>query len=258
MASTSETGHARNVANFQDLVNAVTNMGPAYQPIGGLIKLLTLTAQQAACKAANSAVKEPLANYNRGVSERTALFKSLSKLTTRLLAMFNGTDAHQQVKDFAKTTADKIRGSNAKPKPETTPPPADEAPATPSSEVVEENKHSMSQRSYVMQTDNFETFIGILSAEPTYKPAEDDLSISALQAMLSNMQRLNNDVDLAFKALKKVRTERNTALYAAKSGLVDVALAVKNYAKGAFGTSDEKYKSIKGLKFTRLADDPNK
>lgn len=258
MASTTETGHAKNVANFQNLVNAVTDMGAAYQPTNALIKLSALSTQLGSCKAANSAVKTPLANYNRDVSDRTALFKPLNKLVTRLLAMFRDTDALKQVKDFAKTTADKIRGSNAKAKEETPPPPANEDPTTPHGEMAEERKHSTSQRSFVMMADNFETFIGILSAEPSYKPAEEDLSVATLQAMLSEMQKLNNDTDLAFKALKKVRSERNTALYASKTGLVDVALAVKNYVLGAFGTSDERYKSIKGLKFTRLAEDPNK
>jgi hypothetical protein len=257
MASTTETGHARNVANFQNLVNAVANMGDAYKPTNDLIKLPALQKKLASSQAANSAVKDPLAQYNRVVSERAGLFQPLNGRTTQLLAIFQGTDALQQVKDFAKTTANKIRGSKGKAKQEAPPPPADEDPNAPPSEVKEEGNHSVSQRSFVMQTDNFETFIGILAAEPSYKPAEENLQVATLQALLASMKAHNNSVDISFKALKKVRTVRNTEFYTAKTGLVDVALAVKNYTKGAFSTKDERYKGIKGLKFARLAKDPN-
>ena len=35
------------------------------------------------------------------------------------------------------------------------------------------------------------------------------------------------------------------------------ALAVKEYVKAAFGTKHQYYKDIKGLKFVRIAYDPN-
>lgn len=240
MASNSETGHAKNVANFETIITICTNMGAGYQPSDNALKLPTLTAQHIACKAANSAVKTPLIAYNDAVSDRAALFKPLSKLVTRLLAMFNRTKALKQEKDYAKTIADKIRGTKNKPP-----------------KVEGEDAHSTSQRSFVMRTDNFETFIGILSAEPTYMPAETDLQVTTLQAMLTNMNTNNTATDQAYQALKGVRTTRNTALYAAETGLVDTALAVKEYVKAAFGTSHANYKGISGLKFVRISDDPN-
>lgn len=39
MASTSETGHAKNVANFQDLIAFVTGYGATYNPIKNALKL---------------------------------------------------------------------------------------------------------------------------------------------------------------------------------------------------------------------------
>lgn len=39
MTSTSETGHAKNVANFDDLVSFVTGYGTAYNPSKASIKL---------------------------------------------------------------------------------------------------------------------------------------------------------------------------------------------------------------------------
>lgn len=240
MASNSEAGHASNVANFQILVNNVTGIGERYKPSNPLLQVTALNPQLTACTAAHSAVKDPLAAKIDTVSDRAALYKPLSKLVTRLFAIFKVSGAKKQVKDNAKTIADKIRGMSKKQPP-----------------VPGEDPYSTSQRSFVMQADNFETFISILSVEPTYAPAETELQVATLQAMLTDMRKLTNDVDLVQQVLKKVRIARNTAFYAAETGLVDVALTVKEYVKGAFGTNSPEYKAIKGLKFKRLEEDPN-
>ncbi len=42
MASTSETGHAKNIANFQDLIAFVTGYGATYNPAKAALKLVQL------------------------------------------------------------------------------------------------------------------------------------------------------------------------------------------------------------------------
>ena len=44
MASVSETGHAKNVANLQDLISFVTGYGATYNPTKNALKLPQLTA----------------------------------------------------------------------------------------------------------------------------------------------------------------------------------------------------------------------
>ncbi len=44
MASTSETGHAKNVANFEDFISFVTAYGATYNPSKASIKLANLNA----------------------------------------------------------------------------------------------------------------------------------------------------------------------------------------------------------------------
>lgn len=271
MSKNVNSGHAINVDNFQKLTNAVTDMGAEYQPTNGLYLLAALTALLTLCKAGLQGVVNPFAAYNRVVSERAALYAPLNKLVTRLLNMFYSTEAPKQVKDLAKTLADKIRGVDNRPKPDKdkdkeTPPPA-EATDTPSKdnndnndsndnkENKEDNQHSVSQQTFVQRADNFATFIGILAAEPSYAPNEGDLKVVALQALLARMENLNNDADLAYRALKKARTTRDESLYTELTGLVDVALGVKTYVKGAFGTAHPFFKAIKGLRFTRPSKD---
>lgn len=50
MASTSETGHAKNVANFQDLIEFVTAYGATYNPSKNNLQLPQLITPKAARK----------------------------------------------------------------------------------------------------------------------------------------------------------------------------------------------------------------
>lgn len=51
MASTSEIGHAKNVANFQDLIEFVTAYGATYNPSKNSLKLPQLIALKASADA---------------------------------------------------------------------------------------------------------------------------------------------------------------------------------------------------------------
>ncbi len=251
MARNSDTGDVNNIDNFQKMINEAEDMGALYQPTNDLLKLTALLALIVVAKAAVSAIKTPKATHNREAAERAELFKPLGALITRLLNMFYSTDAPQKTKDYAKTIADKIRSSGGGSKAdESTPPPTDD-PDAPAPEDDESRPYSTSQRSYVRLADNFEMFISILKAEPTYQPNEEDLKIAALETLLASFKAKNGTVELALKAWKKTLADRNAALYAEKTGLVDVALAVKKYVRGAVGTANQHFKNIKGLKFTR-------
>jgi len=57
MASTSETGHAKNVSNFDDLISFVTGYGTAYNPSKASIKL---TALQSLSTSGYSGDTDPL------------------------------------------------------------------------------------------------------------------------------------------------------------------------------------------------------
>lgn len=244
MPNNRDNGHATNIANFQKLINAVISFGAAYAPSKDAYKVPALQALYTAASAAQSAVFGPRADYNQITTKRSVSFKELDRLTTRLMAMFRSSDAEQQVKDFAKTKADKIRGVHKKPS-------KTAAPAPASGETPEDKKHSTSQRSYVMRAENYEAFINILKAERSFAPTEADLQAAHLETFHGALVALTNEVDLSYKSLKDVRTLRNEIMYKPDTGLVDVAMAVKDYVKGAFGPNSPQYNEIKGLRFKR-------
>ena len=72
MASTSETGHAKNVANFQNLIAFVTGYGATYNPSKSALKLPQLVALKADADtkladvvAKNTAYNNKVNTYNR-------------------------------------------------------------------------------------------------------------------------------------------------------------------------------------------------
>ena len=93
MASTSETGHAKNVANLQDLISFVTGYGVTYNPNKNALKLPQLTALYTASQASLADVVTKNTVYNNTVNERVVAFKDLKSLSTRLINALQTTDA---------------------------------------------------------------------------------------------------------------------------------------------------------------------
>lgn len=70
MASTSETGHAKNVANFQDLIEFVTAYGATYNPTKNSLKLPQLIALKTAADSNLADVITKNTAFNNKVNER--------------------------------------------------------------------------------------------------------------------------------------------------------------------------------------------
>lgn len=114
MPSTSETGHAKNVANFQDLIAFVTGYGASYNPNKNALKLPQLIALHTAAEANLAEVVTKNTLYNNKVNERVAAFKDLKSLSTRLINALQTTDATPEKIANAKTFNKKMQGVRAK------------------------------------------------------------------------------------------------------------------------------------------------
>jgi len=109
--STSETGHAKNVANLEDLISFCTNYGTAYNPSKISIKLPALNTLFTNAKNSLIAVNNAHALFIKAVNEREIAFNPLSKLTTKIINALDATDASSQILNDAKTNARKIQGA---------------------------------------------------------------------------------------------------------------------------------------------------
>jgi hypothetical protein len=245
MSSTSETGHAKNVANFEALISFCTGYGVTYNPGKTTIKLAALNTLLASAKTSLTSVNTALPPYNNAVNAREIAFAPLSKLVTRIINALASSNVTKQVVEDAKTIARKIQGKRASEKLPEIP----DNPATPEDESQKSN--STSQMSYDNRIENFEKLIQLLTAQTGYAPNETDLKVTTLTTLLADLRAKNTAAITGLAPLSNARIARNATLYTVGTGLVDVAADVKKYVKSVYGATAPQYKQISGIKFTR-------
>jgi hypothetical protein len=245
MASTSETGHGKNIGNFESLITYCKGYGADYNPSEKSQTLTELQKKYTTCQASQTMVNSLIIPYSKAVDERSLVFKPLKPLTTRLINAFAACKVSPNTLDNAKTYAAKIKGSRINPNQK---PPID--PENPNPESKNDGK-SVSQVSFDNQINNFELLIETLKGEPKYKPNETDLQVTTLEAHLANMRLKNSAAISATEPLSTARINRNNDLYNETTGLVTLAQEVKSYVKSVYGATHPKYKQISGIKFTK-------
>lgn len=240
MASTSETGHAKNTANLQDLITFVSGYGATYNPSKNALKLPQLTALSATAQTNLADVLTKNTAYNNKLNERTVAFISLKPLFTRLINALQTTDASSQKIDDAKAFNKKMQGVRAKPI---------ATPIDPSEPAPKKN--STSQLSYDQQIQHLAGLISILQSEPSYAPNENELKITTLIAKQADLTAKNNAVAAAYASISNARIARDLTLYDPKTGLCEVASEVKKYVKSLYGATSPQFAQVSGIQFLK-------
>lgn len=241
MASTSEVGHAKNAANFQDLIAFVNGYGATYNPSKNSLQLPELETLYAQATAGLNEVVTKNTAYNNVVNERVEAFNNLRPLATRLVNAIDTTNASKEKIKDAKGFNRKLQGKRAS-KIEEPLDPNEPAPKTISS----------SQQSYDQLIQHFEGLISVLSSEPSYTPNETDLQVATLQTKREDLQNKNAQVSTSYTAISNARLERNKVLYKENDGLVDTAGEVKKYIKSVYGASSPEFAQVKGIAFKNI------
>jgi len=242
-----ETGHAKNVANFEKMVNILTGYGAVYNPSKPSIKLPALNTLIGTVRTSMFAVNTALATYKTAVDAREIAFEPLSKLTTRILNALIAADTTEQVTESAKTVARKIQGRRSTPK-------RTELEKQKLSEAgTEVHEVSSSQMSYDNRLENLDKLIKLGAAIPQYIPNEPDLKLTALNTLYADLKAKNLAVISAHTNLTNARISRNNLLYKAQTGVIPLALNIKSYVKSIFGTQSPQFKQISGIRFTSVA-----
>jgi hypothetical protein len=238
MASISEVGHAKNVANFQDLIEFVTAYGATYNPSKNSLKLPQLIALKASADATLADVITKNTNYNNKVNERITAFSGLKSLSTRLVNALQTTDATTETIGNAKTFNRKMQGKKAS---------SSQTPTDPNTPAP--NTISTSQQSYDQLIQHLAGLTSILEAETSYTPNETDLQVATLQTKIADLTAKNTAVATAYASISNSRIARNETLYSSSTGLVETANEVKKYIKSVFGASSPQFAQVKGIQF---------
>lgn len=245
MASTSETGHNKNVVNFETLIINCNSFAPTYNPSRIALKIPTMQTQLTQAKNSLVALNTTEATYKNAVLARKTSFSILDKLITRVNNSLKASDTPKQIDELAQTIVRKLKGKRATPK----------KSEEEKKEALDAGKEiveiSTSQMSYDSRLDNFDKLIKLLTSIPQYTPNEADLKVSYLITLYNDLKAKNLAVINAELTLSNTRISRNDIMYKETTGLVDVASDVKIYIKSLFGATSQQYKQITSLKFIK-------
>ena len=269
--STSETGHAKNVANFQTLIIDCQGFGTAYNPSNAAI---TITALQAIYTNANNALTDidtKHNNLNHVINTRDVLFIGLKPLATQIMAALVASGANAQTILNAKTINRKIQGSRATKKtttnttnsnPTITPTPTTggttgtTTPVTPPSTAKTASATpaniSTSQLSFDYLVAHFQELVSYVALYPAYNPNEANLKVANLTTTAASYTTANNNVKTAQTAYQTSIATRTKVLYDPATGLVQIAKEVKSYVKSAFGASSPQFKQVNKTRFKEV------
>lgn len=246
MSSNSETGHAKNVANFGILVSYCTGYGADYNPSNLDITVEALTALKTDSQLAVSKVNSAMPAFHKAKAERENAFNPFSKLITRVLNALKASDPSVSLVKNAITLVRKLQGRRATPKL------TEEEKQELIAQGKEVNNISASQLSFDNRINNLEKLINLLGSIPEYNPNETELQVASLTTLLEELRTKNNAVVTAKIPVSNARIARDNVLYSDGAGLVDKALNVKAYIKSIYGSSSPQFHQISGLEFKRI------
>ena len=209
MASTSETGHAKNVSNFETMISYCTGYGTTYNPSNSEILLSEITTLHNESKATLKDVKTTKAPFDDVDGQRKTLFKPLKPLSTKVLGALRGVNAPATVIADAETINRKIQGKRADNSANETP--KDETP---------KDKISVSQQSYDMQIDHFDKLIQLVTIQPKYIPNETPVKVVTLNNYKTQLENIISAVKNKYVPYSNAMIARDKKLYDPQNGFV--------------------------------------
>ncbi|WP_315057819.1 hypothetical protein [Chryseobacterium indoltheticum] len=237
MSSTSEVGHAKNVANLQKITQQVTTYSLYNPPIEN-IALANLQTLYTTATAKLAEVEDKRnANKNAIIIRQTA-FENLKSTCTKIVNLLEILGLPQGTLDQVKSLNRAIQGSSKK-------------ATTPPEEGKEASKTaSTSRQSFTQQAENFGILLQLLATIPGYTPNEEDLKLNNLTNYHASLMSATQAVDQTEAELNTKLIERDKILYAEGAGLYTIAQNIKKYVKSLYGATSPEYTNVSAIEFT--------
>lgn len=240
MASTSEVGHAKNIASLNLLNTNIISLGTIYNPSNPKLILANLQTIYTTAFNEQQAVNTLVSPYSLAVDDRESIFKPLNKELSRLRKAYKATDGvtQAQLEDFM-TIIRKLKGVRKS------------TAITATSPDDEQAQYSVSQMSYDQRTNNMDLLIALLQNTPNYNPNEAEYKIATLQDKKAQMLTKTQAVADTYIPLNNARSARNLTLYNSPDNLVDIANKAKDYLFTILDSDSAQYKAIAKIKFRK-------
>ncbi len=238
MTSQSETGHAKNAANLQKLIEQVTPY-TRYNPSVPNLEIAQLKTLHTTALTKLSEVEEKRNANKKAIHIRQQAFENLKPTCTRIINQLEIVGLPQGTLGQAKSLNRLIQGS----KKNTT--------TTNEKNGETTNTISTSRQSYTQQTDNFGILLQLLSTITDYNPNLEELTLTSLNTYHTSLVTSTQAVDQTEAELNTKLIERNQILYADDTGLYTIAQNVKKYVKSIYGATSPEYSNISKIRFSK-------
>lgn len=239
MPSTSEVGHARNVANLQKLSQQVS-VYTLYNPPVPNLMVASLQGLYATANAKLVEVEDKRNANKNAIALRQTAFENLKPILTRIINRLEILGLMTGTLDQAKSLNRSIQGSRKKRS--VSAKTDDEQPST-------NNSISNSRQSFTQQAENFGILLQLLATIPNYDPDEDELKLTTLSSYKDSLINATQFVDQTEAELNIKLIERDQILYAEETGLYSIAQNVKKYVKSLYGATSPEYATISPITF---------
>lgn len=241
MPSTSEVGHARNVANLQKLTQQVS-VYTLYNPPVPNLMVANLQGLYATANAKLVEVEDKRNANKNAIALRQTAFENLKPILTRIINRLEILGLMTGTLDQAKSLNRSIQGSRKKKS--VSAKTDDEQPST-------NNSISNSRQSFTQQAENFGILLQLLATIPNYNPDEDELKLTNLNTYKDSLINVTQFVDQTEAELNIKLIERDQILYAEETGLYSIAQNVKKYVKSLYGATSPEYATISPITFKK-------
>ena len=235
MASTSEVGHVKNVANLGTGIQILQEMGAMYNPSNTNIQLTNLISFKAAIEDTISQINSKIPSYRNAVANREVAIEKLGRTSTKVLNFSKSLNITATDKENILSQVKKIRG-HAKIK-------------AVNPETSEASGISTSQMSYDSRIANLSLLINFVASHPEYQPNENEIKIANLQTYQQELSTLSSLVNSAGNELITARLNRNNAMYLTENNILKSMNETKAYLKSLGQAAQPYYKAFVKLKF---------
>lgn len=257
--SRSETGHVKNLMNFEDLLARFIALGGRYTPSRPELQLSHLQQVHQEAQMVFDRLTMALTLNDTATNTRADLFELLGPLATRIVNNLIASGVSAKTLEDARGFQRRIQGARlSKKETDVAPVPVETSAAETAVNGTEngvsdgDKTNSSARLSYDLKIDHFAKLVSLTQNEPTYQPHEPDLQIGALQDFLQQLRTANTNKTYAEAELETARSERKRVFYHLETGMVPLAMQAKAYVKAALGTTSEDCKYIQRIKFRMI------
>jgi len=237
-------GHSDNVANLGVLTSKVESFGSRYNPNNPILLIDNLHELKSKGEMVIDAFILAEIHVDNAQSALRALFNDFEPSVTRVSNFLNVCGASSEMVNKGQSIIRELRGKRAS---DLLTAEEIETEREKGNDVKQVTRHNSTTESRIRNLGILTQFLSIV---PEYSPNEEDLTVAALASKLANIKAKNASLVTAETVLETARSNRKAVLYSTETGLVNVALSVKQYVKAVFGANSDQYNQVKGIRFS--------